>query len=190
MNPSNPEGTHVAVRDGQILGVGSFEEVAAWGEHELDETFAEHVITPGFVEAHAHVMEGATGRMPYLGYFDRSLPEGGTVKGVKSYGELITRLKEIDASLKDPEAPILSRGFDPIYFDGEERLTRHHLDQVELFPGPQTNLSGKAHLREGRLHALDLHHLRKELIIQHIMGWAGFCWAIGVAGRAPNMWAA
>ncbi len=130
MNPGNPEGTHVAVRDGQILGVGSLEEVAAWGPHELDDTFADHVITPGFVEAHAHVMEGATGLLPYLGYFDRSLPEGGIAKGIQSYDELIARLKEIDAGLDDPEAPILSRGFDPIYFEGQERLTRHHLDQV------------------------------------------------------------
>ena len=130
MNPSNPEGTHVAVRDGQILGVGSLDDVAVWGPHELDDSFSDHVITPGFVEAHAHVMEGATGLLPYLGYFDRALPEGGTARGVKSYAELIGRLKEIDASLDDPAAPILSRGFDPIYFEGEERLTRHHLDQV------------------------------------------------------------
>ena len=32
MNPSNPEGTHIAVRDGRILGVGSLEEVSGWGE--------------------------------------------------------------------------------------------------------------------------------------------------------------
>ena len=42
----------------------------------------------------------------------------------------IERLKEIDANLEDPDEPILSRGFDPIYFEGEERLTRHHLDRV------------------------------------------------------------
>lgn len=130
MNPSNPEGTHVAVRDGQILGVGSFDEVAAWGPHELDDTFAEHVITPGFVEAHAHVMEGATGLLPYLGYFDRALPQGGIASGIRSYAQLIDRLKEIDAGLADPDEPILGRGFDPIYFEGEERLTRQHLDQV------------------------------------------------------------
>lgn len=130
MNPSNPEGTHVAVRDGQILGVGSYDELAAWGTHDLDETFAEHVITPGFVEAHAHVMEGATGSMPYLGYFGRSLPAGGEAQGVKSYAELIERLIEIDARLNDPDEPIIGRGFDPIYFDSEERLTRHQLDQV------------------------------------------------------------
>lgn len=130
MNPSNPLGTHVAVRDGQILGVGSLEEVAVWGDYQLDETFVDHVIAPGFVEAHAHVMEGAAGRMPYLGYFDRPLPDGGTARGIKSFSELIERLEEIDASLNDPAEPILARGFDPIYFEAEARLTRHHLDQV------------------------------------------------------------
>lgn len=130
MNPANPEGTHIAVRDGQILGVGSLDEVAVWGDYELDETFTDHVIVPGLIEAHAHVMEGAAGRMLYLGYFDRPLPEGGTATGIKSYAELVRRLKEADASLTDPSEPILGRGFDPIYFEGEERLTRHHLDQV------------------------------------------------------------
>ena len=33
MNPSNPEGTHVAVRDGKVLGVGTLQEVAGWGEY-------------------------------------------------------------------------------------------------------------------------------------------------------------
>ena len=36
MNPSNPVATHVAVRDGMILGVGQLAEVAGWGEHEID----------------------------------------------------------------------------------------------------------------------------------------------------------
>jgi predicted amidohydrolase YtcJ len=64
MNPSNPSGTHVAVRNGMILGVGSLEQVAVWGEYRLDDRFKDHVICPGFVEAHAHVMEGASGLMP------------------------------------------------------------------------------------------------------------------------------
>jgi predicted amidohydrolase YtcJ len=130
MNPSNPEGTHIAVRDGEILGVGSYAAVAGWGEHQLIETFADRVIVPGFVEAHAHVMEGAMALMPYLGYFDRPMPDGSTARGVKSYPELLERLKDIDGAMQDPGEAIVARGFDPIYFEDEERLTRHHLDQV------------------------------------------------------------
>jgi predicted amidohydrolase YtcJ len=130
MNPANPEGTHIAIRNGEILGVGSLEEVAVWGDYVLDERFKDHVIVPGFVEAHAHVMEGAMALTPYLGWFDRPLPDGTTAPGVRSYDELIDRLREIDSRLKDPTEPIVARGFDPIYFENEARLTRHHLDKV------------------------------------------------------------
>ena len=131
MNPSNPFATHVAVRDGMILGVGSLEDVAVWGDYEIDEGFAEKIITPGFVEAHAHVMEGATALMPYVGYFDRALPDGSTAVGVRSYAELIQRLQAIDAAMQDPDEPLIARGFDPIYFaDSEARLDKHHLDQA------------------------------------------------------------
>ena len=131
LNPSNPEGSHVAVRDGTILGVGSIAELAGWGDYELDDSFRDHVIVPGLVEAHAHTMEGAMTLLPYLGYFDRPMPDGGTAKGIKSYVELIAALRRADAALADPHEPIIACGFDPIYFaDTEPRLTRHHLDQV------------------------------------------------------------
>jgi predicted amidohydrolase YtcJ len=131
MNPTNPQGTHIAVREGVILGVGSLEEVAAWGDYALDTTFADQVLVPGFVEAHAHVMEGASALRSYLGYFDRRMPDGSIAKGVKSYAELIDRLKATDAAMEDPDEPIVARGFDPIYFtDSEARLTREHLDQA------------------------------------------------------------
>lgn len=130
MNPSNALATHLAVRDGWLLGAGSLEELTGWGAFELDETFREHVIVPGFVEAHAHAFEGVFGRFPYLGYFDRPLPDGTTAKGVRSYAELVEVLKRIDAELDDPQEPIVARGFDPIYFADEERLSRRHLDAV------------------------------------------------------------
>ena len=130
MNPSNPSATHIAVRDGVILGVGPLDELSVWGPHELDERFAEHVLTPGFVEAHAHVMEGATALMPYLGYYPRPLPDGRTTPGIQSYAELFVRLRELDAALPDPDTPLIARGFDPIYFPGEPRLDRTQLDAV------------------------------------------------------------
>jgi len=39
MNPANPEGTAIAVRDGRILGVGTVDELAGWGEHTVDARF-------------------------------------------------------------------------------------------------------------------------------------------------------
>ncbi|MFT5158988.1 MAG: putative amidohydrolase YtcJ, partial [Paracoccaceae bacterium] len=40
MNPTNPTATHVAVREGKILGVGALSDLEPWGDYTLDETFA------------------------------------------------------------------------------------------------------------------------------------------------------
>ena len=130
MNPSNPEGTHVAVRDGVILGVGSLEEVAGWGDYKLDNSFSEYVIVPGFVEAHAHVMAGGMMLLPYVGYFERKLPDGSSAPGIKSYDALIDAMKLAESKLDDPDQPLVAVGFDPIYFPDQARLTRHELDKV------------------------------------------------------------
>ena len=55
MNPARPEASHVAVRDGKILGAGSLEELAGWGEHIVDTQFADKILMPGFVEGHAQI---------------------------------------------------------------------------------------------------------------------------------------
>ena len=127
MNPSNPEATHVAVRDGRILGAGSLEEVAGWGSYTLDETFQDHVLVPGLIEVHAHSTEGATGIFPYVGYFDRPAPDGSTLAGIQSIPRLIEFLKELDGQMTDPDAPLIGVGFDPIYFPGP-RISATDLD--------------------------------------------------------------
>ena len=59
MNPRRPVATHVAVRDGHVLGAGALDELAGWGEYELDERFAGKVVMPGLVEGHCHSWEGS-----------------------------------------------------------------------------------------------------------------------------------
>ncbi len=113
-----------------ILGVGSLEEVSGWGEYELNESFADKVLVPGFVEAHAHVMAGGMMTLPYLGFFARPRADGSIAPGIQSYDALIDSLKAIDAGLDDPDEEIVAVGFDPIYFQDQPRLTRHHLDEV------------------------------------------------------------
>ncbi len=74
MNPAVPTATAVAVTDGRVLAVGTDDEVAAWGrgtEVVVDDRFRDHVLVPGFVEAHSHVMAGGMWAFPYVGYFDR-----------------------------------------------------------------------------------------------------------------------
>ena len=76
MNSYLPEANHVAVRDGKILGVGSFEDLQKWGEFELNHQFSDKVLLPGFVEGHCHAPEGQVWEHTYLGFFGRRDPEG------------------------------------------------------------------------------------------------------------------
>lgn len=129
MNPSNPSATHVAVRDGRILGAGPLDELTVWGDHVVDDTFAELVLVPGMIDVHAHVMEGAMWALDYIGYFPRTDPDGVRRGGLRSIDEVVAHLRAVDASMPDPTEPIVCWGLDPIYFPGE-RLVAAHLDTV------------------------------------------------------------
>src|SRR5260370_540289 len=127
MNPNRPFATHVAVRDGRILGAGTFDEIKGWGKVELGEGFADKVIRPGFVEGHSHAFEGGVWKFPYVGYFDRISPEGQRFKGLKNIDEVVTALATFEKTLP-AGASLLAWGFDPIYFGGR-RLDRSDLDK-------------------------------------------------------------
>ncbi len=128
-DPARPAATHVAVREGRILAVGSAEELAAWGDFPRDESFADKVILPGFVEGHAHLLAGAMWRYSYIGFHDRLDPAGVSHPGLGDIGQVIARLTQAEAELDDAETPLVAWGFDPIFIPGE-RLNRHHLDAV------------------------------------------------------------
>lgn len=133
MNPANPEGTAVAVRDGRVLGVGSVEELSGWGEHSIDRRFADKVLLPGFVESHCHAMSGGMWMYPYVGFFDRRSPDGKVWRGCRTVVEVVDRLADIDAQMRADGVPddevLIAWGVDPLYFDGE-RMYREHLDVI------------------------------------------------------------
>jgi predicted amidohydrolase YtcJ len=129
MNPAEPTAEAVAVSGDRILAVGTLDECKSWGEHTVDETFADKVITPGFVEAHSHVMAGGMWQMAYVGYFDRRGADNKLWKGCKSVDEVIDRLIEVESEMTDPADTLLAWGLDPIYFPGD-RLLAKHLDRV------------------------------------------------------------
>ena len=125
-NPSRPTGTAIAIRDGKVLCVGTLDECKSWGITNVDNRFADKILTAGFVEAHSHVMTGMFAHIPYVGWFDRLMPNGEMTKGLKSTDELTQRIREI-AAVTEPGTSIVVAGFDPIYMDSE-RLSRVHLD--------------------------------------------------------------
>ncbi len=129
MDPARPDATHVAVREGRILGTGTLEGLRGWGPVALDERFADKVLLPGFVEAHSHVGEGVYWRYVYCGFFDRRDPDGRTWPGAKTIEAVVARLREAQARLADPLEPLFGWGLDPLYF-GSRRVTRQDLDAV------------------------------------------------------------
>ena len=154
LNPARPEATHVAVRDGRILGAGTLGELAGWGKHALDERFADKVLMPGLVEGHSHAMEGTFWRYVYVGYFDRMDPHGKTWPGLKSIEAVIARLAEASAALKDPAAPLSAWSLDPIYF-GDRRVAREDLDRASR-DRPIGVLHASAHILNVNTKALEL----------------------------------
>nr|WP_288904224.1 amidohydrolase [uncultured Sneathiella sp.] len=128
MNPVRPHATHVAVRDGRVLATGTIEEISGWGDYQLDDSFADKVIMPGFVEGHCHLMAGGIWRYTYVGYQDRVDPDGRQWPGVKSLEEVLARLQEAEANL-GPDDPLVAWGFDPIFLMNR-RLDKNDLDSV------------------------------------------------------------
>lgn len=129
MHPARPDATHVAVREGRILAVGSLADMAGWGPFELNTHFAQQVLMPGLVEGHSHLMAGTLWRYVYCGYFDVTDPQGRLWPGLKTLDAVVAALAR--AATAQSEGPVVGWGFDPIYF-GEQRCSRSDLDRVSI----------------------------------------------------------
>lgn len=129
MDPGRPTGTAIAVKDGRIVSVGTLETLRPWlsrHPHDFDNTFADHVIMPGFIDPHTHLhWSGWVTALEYLGPIDS--PDG-RAKAVRGRDAVLARLREIDRTLADPTQPIFAWGFDPAFHDGH--LDRKLLDEV------------------------------------------------------------
>ncbi len=129
MDASRPTATHVAVRDGRILAVGTLDQVSQWGNAQVDSRFESKVLMPGLIEGHSHIMEGSVWDHPYAGFYDRTGPDGTTWPGLKSIDQVVDRLRQVSDEMAEPDAPLLAWGFDPIFF-GERRMCAADLDRV------------------------------------------------------------
>ena len=160
MNPSNPDARHVAVRDGRIIGAGSLEDLAGWGDHTIDYRFADKVLMPGLVEGHSHAHEGSCWRAVYCGYFDRMDPNGTVWPGLDSFDAIFDRLREQDAAMEPGDDPISGWSLDPIYY-GDARMSRADLDGVSTVrPIGIRHASG--HIMNVNTKALELAGLLRE----------------------------
>jgi predicted amidohydrolase YtcJ len=132
LDPARPTATAVAVVGDRIVAVGSAEELkaAAGGQSfVVDETFADKVITPGFIAQHDHpLLSGLTMASEIIAIEDWVLPSG-TVPAAGSPDEYRKRLVAANARLKNPKEVLLTWGYHHIFHG---KLTRSDLDKISI----------------------------------------------------------
>jgi predicted amidohydrolase YtcJ len=127
MEPSSPGATAVAVSGDRIVAVGSFEELCHEVDAAIDETFADSVVCPGFVEQHLHPVLGATTLVTeVIATEDWVLPDR-TFPAAHSAQEYRDALRNAERALRDPQAWLISWGYHRLWH-GE--LDRAVLDDV------------------------------------------------------------
>ncbi|MDF0546564.1 amidohydrolase family protein [Sphingobium sp. H39-3-25] len=130
LDPRQPTARTIAVAGGRILAVGAFEEVRSAITDQpftVDDTFADHVIVPGFVAQHDHpVLSALTMSAEILSIEDWVLP-GRTIPAVKNKQDYLTRLAAAVEAQADPDELVLTWGYHPQFFGP---LTGSELDNI------------------------------------------------------------
>ena len=123
MEPSLPVAEAVAVRDGRIVEVGNLETMRPWLEShslEVDDTFKDLCIMPGFIDPHLHPsMAAILLPMHFTTAVGWDLP-GEAVEPVPDEQQFRSRLHEINAVLA-PGDPLLAFGHHPIWHGDIDR---------------------------------------------------------------------
>lgn len=168
MNPSRPFATHVAVRDGRIVGVGNLDEFSINGTTPpVNDLFRDKILLPGFVEGHAHAREGMVWLLPYVGAGDRRSPDGHLVPGVTDIDAIVARLREAEAKMADPHAPLFAWGFDFLHIGGR-RLKRQDLDRVST-TRPVVIVHASFHIINVNTHVLEQTELLRRAEISGVV---------------------
>ena len=131
MDPSLPTATAVAVREDRIVAVGTMETLQPWLEvwdYEIDDTFLDKVLMPGFIDPHLHPGLGASllARNEIITPEDWELPSG-LVKGVTDRAGYLARLKELVDRDPDSNQPFFTWGYNAFWHG---LITRQDLDAI------------------------------------------------------------
>lgn len=130
MDPTLPEATAVAVRDGLVLEVGSLETLKPWLDrypHSVDRQFEDKILMPGFIDPHLHPsMAAVILQMEFLTAMEWRLPWG-TVQPVKTQEAFFERLKELSDGMEDPDAPLFTWGY---HRNWHGEITKPMIDEI------------------------------------------------------------
>ncbi|MCB1647576.1 MAG: amidohydrolase family protein, partial [Pseudomonadales bacterium] len=137
MDPGRPTADAVAIADGKIVSVGSIESMQPWLRripHEIDDTFADKVLLPGFIDPHTHLrLSGTFMGLNYVGPIASTDTTGHPVSPLRDRDAVIERLKALvagrnESGQQDKPDPILAWGYDPGMQEGH--LDRGMLDAI------------------------------------------------------------
>jgi predicted amidohydrolase YtcJ len=130
MDPKKPKAEAVAIVNGKVLAVGTQAELTEMiGQQpmEINRTFANHVILPGFVAQHDHpILAALTLASEILSIEDWELSTG-TVKAVKDKQDFMTRLAAAEKKLTGPDEALVTWGYHPSFYGV---LTKADLDKI------------------------------------------------------------
>ncbi len=133
MDPGRPIVEAVAIRSGRIVAVGSLDELQAeLGDRidEVDETFRDHVLMPGFIDPHIHPVLAATILpMEIVSAMSWTTPRGRT-EPIVGREAFMARLRALDAEMTaagDEDGWLMAWGYHAPYHGA---LARSDLDAV------------------------------------------------------------
>lgn len=133
LDSAMPQAEAVAVSDGRVLHSGTFADVMsdlAGQDPQVDDSFIDSVVVPGFVEAHCHIFgEAALASQPWVGSYDRRAVTGVVQTGCADVRAALARVAEAHAALADPNEILVCMGWDPSMAGGEA-MTGEMLDSV------------------------------------------------------------
>ena len=130
MNASQPRATAVAVREDRIVEVGNLESMQPWltsHEHIIDTRFADHILTPGFIDPHLHpTMAAVLLPMEFITAMEWKLPWG-TVAAVTTEAGFDSRLAELSADKQDADEPLFIWGYHQLWHGP---MSRNRIDRI------------------------------------------------------------
>ena len=127
MDESLPEAGAVAVSEGRILGVGTLDSLAIWGEGRevtVDHRFADKVLLPGLIDNHIHPFLGAILMpMELIAPEAWRQPDGSLAPAARTPEAYRQRLLERAAAKTDHEDWFITWGYQPALHGRYDRAT-------------------------------------------------------------------
>ena len=159
LDAANANSDAVMIRGSRIFAVGQQKVlIKNFPDAEIDYSFADDVIIPGFIEHHIHPLLAAITMSSEIVAIDDWVLPNKKSNGVRDRPGYIKRLKELEKNLEGADTPLVSWGFHH-YFHG--KLTRDDLDKISS-DRPILIIHRSFHEFIMNSKALDLFDIKKE----------------------------